>query len=89
MWWWTVALGGLRAGGGVKHEAVQHCGGVVWAVQARILPMGAKTPISSSHVPAVPVLCVRCAHTPPIVVPYIGQKTHTDRQKEYNDVYSF
>ena len=25
-------LGGLRGGGGVKHEAVQHCGVVVWSV---------------------------------------------------------
>ena len=24
-------LGGLGGGGGVKHEAVQHCGGVVWS----------------------------------------------------------
>ena len=26
------ALSGLGDGGGVKHEAVQHCGGVVWSV---------------------------------------------------------
>ena len=51
---WAVALGGLRAGGGVKHEAVQHCGGVLWSVQARILPMVAKTPNFF-------LSCARCA----------------------------
>ena len=47
------ALGGWGGGGGMKHEAVQHCGGVVWPVQARILPVVAKTPNSPCHVCAV------------------------------------
>ena len=25
-------LGWLGGGGGVKHEAIQHCGGVIWSV---------------------------------------------------------
>ena len=54
---WAVALGGLGGGGGVKDEAIQHCGGVVWCVHARILPMVTKPPISSCHVRAVPALC--------------------------------
>ena len=59
-----MALGGLGCGGVVKHEAIQHCGGVVWSVQTRIMPMVAKTPnffLSCARcaraVRAVPTLC--------------------------------
>ena len=39
-------LDGFRPGlwVGVKHQVVQHCGGVVWSIEARILSMVAKTP---------------------------------------------
>ena len=50
------ALGGLGGGGGVKHEAVLHCGGVVQSVSARILPMVAK---NSNFSCAMCVLCAR------------------------------
>ena len=52
----------------MKHEAIQHCGGVIWSVQARILPMVAKPPNlflscarSCTHAPIVnvPPLCAR------------------------------
>ena len=48
------------AGGGVKHQAVQRCGGVVWFVKkkARILPIVVKPP------QFLPVMCVLCTHAP-------------------------
>ena len=54
-------LGGLGGGGGVKHEAVQHGGGVVWSIQARILPIVAKTPNFSLAC----ACCVRAVLGPP------------------------
>ena len=54
-------LGGLGGGVGVKHEDVQHCGGVVWSVWARLSPIVAKPPNFS-------VVCARyarCAPPPP------------------------
>ena len=43
------------AWGGVKHQAIQRCGGIVWFVYARILPIVAKTPNCF-------LSCARCAH---------------------------
>ena len=40
----------------MKHEAIQHCGGVVWSVRARLLQIVAKTFF---------FVCARCAHVSP------------------------
>ena len=49
-----LELSGQKKKSKLRHEAVQHCGGVAWSVQARILPIVANPPKFS-------LSCARCA----------------------------
>ena len=74
-------------GFGVKHEAVQHCGGVVQSIWARILPIVAKTPnFSLAYVrPA------HCAHVVPALCQApggVGTMGHTPTPSRFGATFT-